>query len=283
LHFVATPRQGYDGRGTIRRIAYLRASADMNRLTPSLDHWLDRALGLTVGISLATAVLSAWPTSTHATDMVVGNGQRVSETRTLGEFTAIAVSGAIGLKLKQGEQTQVVVNADSNLLPLIELSVDGEKALRVRWKPGTSIRPHGRVWIDVLAPKVQAVSSTGSSDIEIDSVRTPQLALSIAGSGGLRAKGLQQDELTIGVTGSGGVQAAGQAGRLRITISGSGDVRANELAANEVSVNISGSGDAAVNAAKTLNVAVAGSGDVVYTGSPAVNQAIAGSGSVRKR
>lgn len=246
-------------------------------------HWIDRLFGATVGVSLLMAVLTAWSGSSHAAETLVGDGQRTTDVRTVGEFASIGVEGGIELKFRQADAVRVAVTADSNLLSALETRVDADKTLRVRWKPGTSVRTRSAPLVEVQAPSLRAVACAGSGRVEIEALRAPSFTLSVSGSGDVRARDLAHDELVISVAGSGDVHVAGRSARLKISVAGSGDVKAADLAADDVTVDVSGSGDAAVQAARTLAVSVAGSGHVVYSGSPAVTQAVAGSGSVRKR
>jgi hypothetical protein len=239
--------------------------------TPVLLPWVLFAL------LLLAAAPAAWA------ETVVGNGKPATETRNTGTFSSIGLHGSMTLRLRQGSTPSVVVHADSNLLPLIETVVERDQSLQLRWKRGVSVRSQAPVHVEVVAPQVQAVSSAGSGDIEIDTMKVPRLALSIRGSGDLRASGLSTDELAITVAGSGDLTLAGQASRLTIEVSGSGDIDAGELRSDDVSVGIAGSGHVAVHAARKLAASIAGSGDLRYSGDPSVQQSIAGSGSVRRR
>jgi hypothetical protein len=242
-----------------------------------------RSTATTMMLSLLLVAEVAWPGPAAAGEMVVGNGQRTSETRSVGDFQSIAIGDGIDLKLKQAESTQVTVHGDANVLAWVELGIAADKTLRVRWKRGTSVRTRSPVVVEVAAPMIRSVAAEGSGAVDIDALKVPHFALSLSGSGDARARGLQHDELSVAITGSGDVKLAGESGRVRISISGSGDVDAAQLTASDVTVNIAGSGDAAVQASRALNVSVAGSGHVVYSGAPSVNQAVAGSGSVRRR
>jgi hypothetical protein len=213
---------------------------------------------------------------------VIGNGQAASESRPIGAFEAIGLSGSIGLQLRQGSPTALVVHADANLLPLLETVVEGDQ-LKVRFKRGTSLRTNSRAWVEVTAPQVHAIANAGSGDITIDAMKVPRLALSLHGSGGVQAKALQSDELSLGLAGSSAVKLAGQVARVSINVSGSGAIEAAELRADDVKISIAGSGDASVNAVRNLTVSIAGSGNVTYSGEPTLQRAIAGSGTVRKR
>jgi hypothetical protein len=216
-------------------------------------------------------------------ETVEGNGKGASETRNTGEFSSIGLSGGMALKLRQGSPASVVVHGDSNLLPLIETVIEGDKSLKLRLKRGVSVRSHVPLFIEVVAPQMQAVASAGSGDIEIDTMKAPRLSLSIKGSGNLRAKDLNTGELAISIAGSSGLKLAGQSSRMAIEVSGSGNIDASELRCDDVTVGIAGSGDAVVHASRKLVASIAGSGAIRYSGDPSVQQSVAGSGSVRRR
>ena len=241
----------------------------------------DSTFRLLPWLLLALLLLAAAPAVWAET--VVGNGKSASEARDTGEFNAIAISGNIALKLRQGSAPSVVVHGDSNLLPLIETVVEGDKSLQLRWRRGVSVRSHAPVVVEMVAPQVQAVASAGSGDIQINTMKVPRLSLSIRGSGGLRATALNAEDLAISSAGSSDLKLAGLASRMTIQLSGSGGVDAGELRSEDVTVSIAGSGAATVHASRRLVVSIAGSGNVLYGGEPSVQRSIAGSGSVRKR
>jgi Putative auto-transporter adhesin, head GIN domain len=266
----------HDGRLTSGAI--MTTTRDLHSSFGTLRAWLGSCLWLVLVLPLA---LACQPVQA---DVVVGNGKATSESRSAAEFNGIALSGgSMSLKLRQGSPASVVVHGDANLLPLIETVVDGGQTLQLRWQRGTSVRTQSPTWVEVVAPQVHAVTSTGSGDIEVDTMKVPRLALSIKGSGDVRAKALSNDELSIGVAGSGGLHLAGRTARLAINLSGSGSVDAGDLRADDVTVGIAGSGDATVFAAQKLVASIAGSGNLWYSGEPSVQRSIAGSGSVRRR
>ncbi|KPF44315.1 hypothetical protein IP87_08510 [beta proteobacterium AAP121] len=222
-----------------------------------------------------------------------GSGTALTEMRALESFEAISVNGAMDLVVRQGPQQSVQVQADDNLLPLLETVVESGRngpTLQVRWKRnaggswwgGQSIQTRTKVLVTVVVPKLNAVGLAGSGDLRVESFQTPALQVSLSGSGDARLDGLTTDELGVRISGSGDVSGRGKAGTLKISIAGSGDVRLSEMRADDVSVSIAGSGDAAVNAQKALTVSIAGSGDVRYSGDAQVKSSVAGSGSVRK-
>jgi hypothetical protein len=246
--------------------------------TPRSFHWLAPVL-------LVSAAAGLLPGPAQA-ENVTGSGRSATESRSVGEFQAIALRGSIDLEVRQGATPSLQVQADDNLLPYLETVLEagsGGPVLQVRWKSGHSLATRGPAKVSVITPRLGAIATAGSGDVRIESFTTPALKLALSGSGDAVLAGVQVDDLAISVSGSADVKGSGQAGKLGIAISGSGDVKLGELRADDVSVRIAGSGDAEVHAQKTLTVGIAGSGDVVYRGDPAVKSSVAGSGSVRKR
>lgn len=225
------------------------------------------------------------PPSAHAAT-VQGSGTAATETRTVPEFQAIGLNGAMDLVVRQGAQQSVQVQADDNLLALLETVVESGRngaTLQVRWKRWQSLNTRSKVLVTVVVPKLTGLAASGSGDIRLETFATPVLNVSLSGSGDARLDGLTTDELGLRIAGSGSVSGKGAATRAKISIAGSGDVQLLDLRADEVSVSIAGSGDAAVNAQKSLTVSIAGSGDVVYTGNAQVKSSVAGSGSVTRK
>lgn len=253
----------------------------MNRLM----RWLDPLFGVVLLAALSMVVLTAWPGAAQAADRVLGSGESATEQRTVGDFDALQTS-SIQVLLHQGATPSVSVQADRNLLPLLETVVeDGAqgKVLKLRWKRGSDIQTKVGPLVTVVVVRLQALTVSGSGDIVAEQLQQPKLLARVEGSGDMKLTGLVADELTIEIKGSGDVQASGRASRLSVSIAGSGDVQAADLKADDVAVSIAGSGDASVFADKTLAVNIAGSGDVVYGGNPVVKKSVAGSGSVGRR
>ncbi|WP_425257394.1 head GIN domain-containing protein [Rubrivivax sp. RP6-9] len=239
------------------------------------------SLLLTAGTCL---VLGFAPPASAAT---TGSGRMATEQRAVSGFEAVATTGSIDLVLRQTGKEAVEVQADDNLLPLIETVVErGSRGptLQVRLKRGERVHNHGQIRVTVDVVQLKAVSTAGSGDIVVDGLKTPSFHLSIAGASDARLNGLATELLDLRISGSGDVQAAGTATSVKLSIAGSGDANLAALVADDVHVRIAGSGDASVTANKVLDVSVAGSGDVRYGGSATtVKSSTAGSGTVSRR
>jgi hypothetical protein len=262
-------------------IAALRGTV-LPRSNRKHDMTLTRRIALFAVPLLCSLVLAPVPALAATT----GSGRTASETRALAEFQAVSLNGSIDIVVRQGAQQQVQVQADDNLLPLLETTVESGKqgpTLQVRWKKGESIYHRSKVLVTVVLPKLSSLASAGSSDMRVESFTTPALQVSLSGSGDAKLEGLSTEDLAVRISGSGDVSGKGSATKLNVSIAGSGNVKLDGMRADDVQVSIAGSGDALVNAQKTLNVRIAGSGDVNYVGNATLKSSVAGSGSVGRK
>lgn len=233
---------------------------------------------------LAGAVLGFVPPAGART---VGSGQVATETRTVGEFDAVSTAGAIDLVVRQAATASVQVEADDNVLPLVETVVENGRrgrTLVVRMKRGEHVSTRRDIVVTVNVPTLASIATAGAGDVRVEGLKTPALRLSIAGSSDVRIAGLDTESFELRIAGSGDVVAAGRAASVSVGVSGSGDANLEALVADDVKVRIAGSGDASVTANRALDVSVVGSGDVRYGGTAsAVKLSAAGSGTVTKR
>lgn len=235
-----------------------------------------------------TAVLSAAPAQAWSFsfgERVKGSGELVSETRDLGAFDGISLSGSFKVLVRQGGATQLEIKADKNILPLIETRVvesSKGRTLEIGHKKGVSISTRTDPQVTVVLPQLRMIAIAGSGDVRVEAMKTPAVNVSVSGSGDVEFVDLSSDSLSVQVSGSGDIRANGRASKFSLSVAGSGDVHARGLQADEVKASIAGSGSATVHAVKTLKVSIAGSGDIGYLGSPELSTSVAGHGSITK-
>lgn len=213
--------------------------------------------------------------------VVTGSGRIVSEEREVSGFHAVALTGSGVVTVQQGDEESLVIEADDNILSLIETEVrDGTLSLGL--KPGTTIVNTSRpIRYLVTLPNLNEVVISGSGTVNVDRVVDERFAATISGSGEMNVDSLTAANVRITISGSGDVSVAGAAETQDIRVSGSGNYLAGDLAGQSADVNISGSGDATIWVAESLDITVSGSGDISYYGNPRVDQQATGSGRVR--
>ncbi|GAB4362140.1 MAG: hypothetical protein Kow0060_18190 [Methylohalobius crimeensis] len=179
-------------------------------------------------------------------DLVRGNHRRTEETRELPCFERIAVEAGIDVVYRPGKPCQARLEADSNLLDLVQTRVLGDQ-LRIEVK--RSIQSEGPLRIELRSPRLKELAIRSAADVELLDLDSPRFRIEASGSGD--------------------VYARGRTGTLEIIAGGSGSLDFSRLRAEQAQVNVSGAADVAVNAQKTLKVDVSGVGDVTYYGRPA--------------
>jgi len=187
-----------------------------------------------------------------------GSGVSKTESRAVGSFSKIDLSGSPDVEVAVGPATSVSVTTDDNILPIVETTVGGDTlSIDSKGSYNTSLG----VKVNITVPTLDGVS--------------------VSGSGNIRVTGLKADDMDAGITGSGDVTLGGVVNRLSAKITGSGTLRAGDLVAKHVRVTVTGSGDATVHATEELDASVTGSGDVRYSGNPPhVGKNVTGSGNI---
>lgn len=228
---------------------------------------------------------------------IEGNGEIISQNRTLEPFHSIVVEGSMDVRLSQGNEQTLKLQGEENILPIITTTIENGVLTISSNKNYCTTKG---VTVFATMPEIRSVAIEGSGDVTAEGTlvagkdsspstgaATPQttgkLSFSIDGSGTISVP-VQSDELMVSIGGSGDVFLKGSSRAFKGMINGSGNIVANELQTQQCGIEINGSGDASVNAANELRVEINGSGDVVYAGNPPIlRTTINGSGDVMKR
>lgn len=174
---------------------------------------------------------------------VEGKGDLVEKTISLDKFTMLDIEGQADVKVTYGPKQIVKVQAQENILELLDFTVK-EGKLTVGTKSNYSIKNSKGIKIDIVTP--DAITD-----------------YNISGAGKVIMSGKPQQDLNI-------------------KIAGAAKFEAFDVDVDNVNIDIAGAADCDVKAFKTLNVSIAGTGSVKYKGDPTVTKSIAGIGSVKK-
>lgn len=205
--------------------------------------------------------------------------------RDVAPFSAVSLRISGTVFLKQGNQQSVrVVASESTLEELITEVKEGALVIRLRnnnyfWNSFNT----GKIEIYVTARDIEALTVSGSGNIESKNIDTRNLELTVSGSGDISIEKLDAERVTARVSGSGNIVLhGGVASEFEANISGSGKIRADDFEAENVDTTISGSGNMTVSAQNALKARVTGSGSVSYKGSPQVDTSVTGSGRIKR-
>ena len=212
-----------------------------------------------IAIATTLALILAWALS-GCIHGVHGSGVRKTEKRDLPAFTALETSGAFEVEVNCQKPASLEIEADDNLLPLVQTDVrDG--VLRVNTTKGYS--SNGGIVLRITVPDLVSVKSTGAGKFNI--------------------AGVKNDAFEIKSTGAATVVASGQSKSVKISSTGAGTIDAHNLRVNAADVSVTGAASVDVYATDELDVTVSGAGRVNYSGNPRVNKKVNGTGQVIKK
>ena len=210
---------------------------------------------------------------------VRGTGPVQAETRPLNSFSRLELKIDAEVVLTPGSPQQVRVEAQRNILDVLETDVAGDK-LAIGFGR-YNVRSHEPIRVYVTLPALTELEVSGSGKVRTaGSFAARNFRVAVSGSGEAQADVAGVDALQTKVSGSGEVKLSGSAVRNDVSISGSGRVSAYGLTAQDTHVAITGSGNGYLRVARALDADIAGSGSVYYKGSPQVSSRITGSGRV---
>jgi len=216
---------------------------------------------------------------------IKGNGNNVTIERSTGDYNGVAVSGWFDVDLVSGNEGEITLKGEENLLEYIITEVKDGK-LVIKTKKGVNLKTSNwksGIHITVPVESISSVSMSGSGDIVGKTkIKAGKFTTAMSGSGDITLD-IDTDTISASMSGSGDISLSGQTTNFDATISGSGDIEAYDLEADNVDATISGSADIQVTANKSLKARVSGSGDISYRGNPEkINTKTSGSGDISR-
>ncbi|SHI29954.1 Putative auto-transporter adhesin, head GIN domain [Hymenobacter daecheongensis DSM 21074] len=212
-------------------------------------------------------------------DRISGSGPVEAENRAVSAFNRVdlAIDGTV--YLTQGTPASVRVEAQRNVLEVLQTSVSGEK-LSIGFGR-VQVRRHEPIRVYITTPNLQAVAVAGSGELQgKEGWQVQDLDLALSGSGSIGFDNITARDLDTDISGSGTVRLSGAAHSHSVDLSGSGKVEAYGLRLQTADVRISGSGACYLTASEALRATISGSGNIYYRGRPAVTVRVSGSGRV---
>ena len=216
---------------------------------------------------------------------IKGNGNNVTIERNTVDYDGVAVSGWFDVDLVSGNEGEITLEGEENLLEYIitevkdgKLVIKTEKGVNLKssnWKSG--------IHITIPVESISHVAMSGSGDIVGKTkIKADKFSTAMSGSGDITLD-IDSSSISTSMSGSGNINLSGTTGDFEATISGSGDIEAFDLEADNVEATVSGSADIEVTAKKSIKARVSGSGDITYRGNPEkINTKTSGSGNISK-
>lgn len=233
---------------------------------------------------------------------VRGSGKVVEQQRDVSDFTGVELATLGNLIIELGDEEELRIEAEDNLLRYIETEVhDGTLKighrhnftpvptesiyfyLTVKEMDTISVSGAGNVEVPDLEVAEFSLNISGAGDVDMEDLRTDVLKVNISGGGNVDMEDLNADVLEVNISGAGGLYIeGGEVEEQEITISGAGNYKARGLESAEADVRVPGLGSTTIRVRDHLEVHISGAGSVKYVGSPTVEEEVSGVGSIEQ-
>ncbi len=230
---------------------------------------------MTVIVFLAVAALAG--------GCAEGRESLASETREVGDFDRVVLSGIGDLTVTQGEKESLTIEADRQLLPEITTEVRGRTlhiSFEEAWPTFLQVGLAKPIRYSLIMKDVSGLELKGAGNINASDIQTERLDLILVGAGSITVDSLDADMLAATLSGAGGCRVKGEATEQTVTVTGAGGYEGGGLETERTDVSVTGLGGATIWATEKLEVTLSGVGGVGYYGGPEVTQRVNGLGKV---
>jgi len=210
-----------------------------------------------------------------------GNGNVVTEERPVSsDFTEVRGSAGLDVYLTEGTENKIVVEADENLMDLIETNIsNGKLTIRSAKNIGRSKAKK----IHVTFVSLDRIEASSGADVIVNSVIKSKILRLDCSSGADIEVEVFANELYAETSSGSDIEVSGKTNILYANASSGSDLNAKKLQAITCNAKASSGADIVVTVNKNLDAKASSGGDIRYYGNPDLaNQKQGRSGSIRK-
>ncbi len=229
-------------------------------------------------VLLCSAILILFSSCNYTT----GSGNIVTEKRTVGQFTALAVSNGFEVEVKIGPVQEVTVEADDNLIKHIRIEVSGN-TLKIRTEDLNNLsNAHLKVFI--TTPELKSITASSAADVKVLDLVKGVGTLSFDASSGAEIEAeVDAPEVNAGSSSGSTVRLSGKTKNYKAEASSGASIKTNDLLAENTDISVSSGASADVYASVSLVAGASSGGDINYHGAASVKQSTSSGGSVNKK
>ncbi|WP_166627686.1 head GIN domain-containing protein [Tenacibaculum caenipelagi] len=233
---------------------------------------------LTLCFSIQSQAQSWW-----GSKKIKGNGNVITQTRTIKSFDKVSVGGSFDVYLVDGTEGKLTIEGEENILKYIETEVKNG-SLNIHFKENTNISTTKKLVVTVPFESIEAVALGGSGNVIAEKrIKADEVSFGVGGSGNITAS-VDANTVKTSIGGSGNIKLKGKTDNLKCSIAGSGNVKAYDLNTSSLKASIAGSGDVQTSVSNKIKASIVGSGSVYYKGKPShIDSDSVGSGDVIDR
>lgn len=235
----------------------------------------------TIALLFVTALLTTSCNFDMSWNSVRGNGNVTTQERPVTEdFSVVRGSAGLNVYLTAGDENKIVVEADENLMEVIETEIiDGK--LKIGTNQNISRSKAQKVHVTYV--QLDGVEASSGADVIGNSViKSEYLSLRSSSGADLEVDVIAKD-LYADVSSGADLKVSGRATKLKAEASSGSDLKARDLEVKICEAKASSGADIVVNVSEEMVGKASSGGDIKYYGNPtAVSVKDGASGSVQK-
>ena len=210
-----------------------------------------------------------------------GSGRIVTEKRATGDFRGLSVGGAFEVELKTGPVTEVIVEADDNIMSYIETNVR-KGILRINTR-GVNNFSDLHLKIFITAPLITNLTASASARLVTkDQLSSGNLLSFNASSAGSISADIDAPEVEAGASSGASVSLTGRTKSYKATVSSGGSINTYDLLSERTLARASSGGTVHVHASVELDANASSGATISYRGAANVQKTVSSGGNVER-
>jgi len=213
---------------------------------------------------------------------VKGNGNVVNDTRNVSDFNSIKVSTGITVFYNQENNSEVVVETDSNLQEYLITEVKNG-VLIIRSKKNTSIRKSSKRNVYVSGPDLELVSASSGSHFEAsNTVRGRDIDINVS-SGASVDMEVDYARLECATSSGSSADLEGSVDYADLSSSSGSSIDARRMTAKNCDASASSGAGIDISVSQNLEASASSGGGIDYWGNPSTDISRSSGGSVSRK
>lgn len=244
---------------------------------------MNMSIKIGIAITYILAVLASSCVGINEKNHVKSSGITKIVTKEVPAFDNIEADGAIDVVVNIGNKSEVIIQADSAIMPYIVTGVKDRK-LKIYNKEVIMYNntKNNKILVTITTPSLLKIESFGACEITINDLKTDKFKVSLSGACDLTGN-FECNLLDIESSGASDAKLRGKVRNCNIELSGASEIKAFDLVANNLKIENSGSSNIDITVEDSLDVELSGSSELRYKGEPkSIKQNISGASEIKK-
>jgi len=175
----------------------------------------------------------------------IQEGDRVTKTYEINDFTKLDVSDAFEITVKVGKKASLKITGDENILPYISVE-NNENKLAIEFKK--DFINVSDILVEITVKELKSVDLSGACKITIEGISTDSFEMEMSGA----CSG----------------ELSGKVKKLEIDLSGASNLDASQLISEDIKIEASGASNAEIYAVSSVDAETSGASNITIYGDP---------------